>query len=282
MGRGQMELRGKNALVTGASGGLGRYISRALAREGVNLVLAARRPGPLEVAAGELRELGAHGVAVAADITDRADRERLVERSTAELGQIDILVNNAGIERAARYQSLSPTLIEDMIQTNLVAPLILARLVLPAMLERGSGHVVSISSLSGKKGSPYVATYAATKTALDEWTSGVRAELRGTGVSASAVCPGFIAGTGMFASYHERAPWIAGETTPGKVAAAVVRSIRNDVQEIIVSPGPARALPAANAVSPELTSWVLRAAGLHDFFRRQAEENEERDDAQLS
>jgi short-subunit dehydrogenase len=240
----------------------------------VNLAVAARRLEPIEATADELRELGARAVAIAADISDRADRERLVDRATAELGQIDILVNNAAIERAGRYQSLPASFIEEMIQTNLVAPLVLARLVLPAMLERGSGHVVNVSSLSGKKGSPFVSTYAATKAGLDQWTSGVRAELRGTGVSASAICPGFIADTGMFAAYRERAPWIAGETTPEKVAAAVVRSIRNDIQEIIVSPGPTRALPIFNAVSPELTSRVLRAAGLHDFFRRQAEAEE--------
>jgi len=270
-----MQLRGRNALLTGGSGGLGPYIGRALAREGVNLALAARHPEPIEATAGELRELGVRAVAIAADISEPAERERLVERATAELGQIDILVNNAGVERCARYLSLSPSFIEEMIQTNLVAPLVLARLLLPAMLERGSGHVVNVSSLSGKKGSPYVATYAATKAALDQWTSGVRAELRGTGVSASAVLPGFIANTGMFATYRERAPRIAGETSPGKVAAAVVRSIRKDIQEIIVSPGPARALSVINAMSPELASRVLRAAGVHDFFRRQAEENEE-------
>jgi short-subunit dehydrogenase len=269
-----MKLRGKNALLTGGSGGLGPYIGRALAREGVNFALAARRAEPIEAAAGRLRELGVRAVAIPANVADPAHRERLVERATAELGQIDILVNNAAIEWTAHYTSLSPESIEEMIQTNITAPLVLARLVLPAMIERGSGHVVTVSSLSGKKGSPYVATYAATKIALDAWTSGVRAELRGTGVSASVVCPGFVADTGMFATYRERAPRIAGETSPEKVAAAVTRSIRDDVHEIIVSPGPARALLIANAVSPELASWVLRAAGVHDFFRRQAKKNE--------
>jgi short-subunit dehydrogenase len=187
------DLRGKSAVLTGASRGLGPYIARALARKGVNLALAARTADAVEATAKEASALGVRAIAVPTDVTNQASRERLLERAVAANGPIDILVNNAGIEWVCEYAKMSAEQIEQMIQTNLVAPLILSRLVLPEMIARGSGHVVMMSSLGGKKGSPYSATYAATKAGLIEWTSGVREELRGTGVSASVICPGFVA-----------------------------------------------------------------------------------------
>jgi short-subunit dehydrogenase len=268
------DLRGKNALLTGASRGLGPYIGRALAEQGVNLALTARTKDALTANAQELASLGARTVAIEADITHRVALEHLVDRATAEMGPIDMLINNAGMEWIARYTSLSVESIETMIQTNFVAPLILSRQILPGMLERGSGHIVMMSSLGGKKGSPYSATYAGTKAGLIEWTSGMREELRGTGVSASVVCPGFVAEAGMFAVHGKRAPRLAGETTPEKVAEAVVHAIKDDIGEIVVNPGPTKLMLIANAISPGLMSWVLRSFGVYDFYRERAEENQ--------
>ena len=267
-------LRGKNALLTGGSRGLGPYIARALAREGVNIALTARTEGALHTVAEEVTGLGVQVTVIPADITDRAARENLVERAKAAMGQVDILVNNAGMELLARYTSLSADFIESMIETNLVASLILTRLILPDMLKRGSGHIVSMSSLGGKKGSPYSATYAGTKAALIEWSSGLREELRETGVSASVICPGFVADAGMFAVYGKRAPLIAGETTPEKVAQAVVRAIREDIGEIVVNRGPVRLMMVMNAIHPGIMSWIFKVSGVYAFFRQQADENE--------
>ncbi len=267
-------LRGKNALLTGASRGLGPYIGRALARKGVNVALTARSADALESTSKELASFGVGAATIPADITDRTAHERLLDQARSEIGPIDILINNAGLERIARYTSLSPQRIETMVQTNLVAPLILSRLILPEMLERRSGHIVMMSSLGGKKGSPYSATYASTKAGLIEWTSAIREESRGTGVSASVICPGFVSAAGMFAAYGKRAPRIAGETTPEKVAAAVIRAIESDVGEIIVNPGPVRLMMIADAFHPAIISWVLRTFGVYEFYRRQAMENE--------
>jgi short-subunit dehydrogenase len=269
-----MDLRGKNALLTGASRGLGPYIARALAEKGVNLALTARTAEALGASAKEVSALGVKAVAIPADVTDQAGRKRLLERAVAANGPIDILINNAGIEWICEYTKLSPELIEQMIQTNLVAPLILSRLVLPEMITRDSGHVVMMSSLGGKKGSPYSATYAATKAGLIEWTSGIREELRGTGVSASVICPGFISDAGMFAEYGKGAPRLTGESPPGKVGDAVVHAIERDVAEIIVNPGPKRLLSITNAISPGAVSWLLRRFGVYEFYRQQAEDNQ--------
>ena len=268
------DLRGKNALLTGASRGLGPYIVRALAKKGVNLALTARTADALQATAKEVSALGVEAVAIPADVTDQAGRERLLEGATAANGAIDILINNAGIEWVCEYSTLAPELIDRMIQTNLVAPLILSRLVLPEMIARQSGHIVMMSSLGGKKGSPYSATYAATKAGLIEWTSGVREELRGTGVSASVICPGFVSDAGMFAEYGKRAPRLAGESPPDKVADAVVHAIERDVAEITVNPGPKRLMSIANAISPQTVTWLLRRFGVYEFYRQQAEDNQ--------
>ncbi|MGD8317721.1 MAG: SDR family NAD(P)-dependent oxidoreductase [Myxococcales bacterium] len=267
------ELRGKSAVLTGASRGLGPYIARALARKGVNLALTARTSDAVEATADEATSLGVSAVAIPVDVTDEDGRRRLLEGAVAANGPIDILINNAGMEWVCAYTNMSAGRIEQMVQTNLIAPLILSRLVLPEMIARGSGHVVMMSSLGGKKGSPYSATYAATKAGLIEWTSGVREELRGTGVSASVICPGFVSDAGMFAEYGKSAPRIAGESTPEAVADAVVRSIERDIGEIVVNPGPSRLMEITNAISPGAMSWILRRFGLYEFYRQQAEDN---------
>jgi short-subunit dehydrogenase len=244
-------IRGAHALVTGGSRGLGPQIAHALAREGAELTITARSEGALQEVA---EALAAHSV-----------RARPIP---ADVG----LVNNAGIEQITSYVELSRERIEMMIHTNLVAPLLLSRLVLEKMIERGRGHVVMISSLGGKKGSPYSATYAATKAGLIAWTSGLREELEGTGVGASVVCPGFVSEVGMFAVRSQPAPRILGTSTPEAVARAVLRAIRRDIGEIIVNPGPTRLMLAIEALSPGLACWVLRKSGVYDYYRKQAEE----------
>ena len=186
-------IRGMHALVTGGSRGLGPYIARALAGQGANVTLTARSVDSLREVAEELAGKGARVHSIAADICDDQARRRLLEQAEAALGPIDILVNNAGIELIVGYTDLPPDRIQAMIDTNLVAPLMLSRLVLERMLERGRGHVVMMSSLGGKKGSPYSATYAATKAGLIAWTSALRTELQGTGVGASVIRPALVA-----------------------------------------------------------------------------------------
>ncbi|MFC1888397.1 SDR family NAD(P)-dependent oxidoreductase [Thermodesulfobacteriota bacterium] len=270
------DLKGKNAILTGATGGLGRAMARTLAAEGVNLALAARTEAPLAAMAEELASSGIRAVAVPADITDKASRTKLVEETRTELGEIDILVNNAGMDLACHFTNLAPATIDRFVTTNLSAPMLLTRLILPDMIRRGSGHVVTLASLGGKKGSPGSATYSATKAGLIEWTSSIRSELRGTGVSASVICPGFVSGAGMFATHNRRAPKIVGETTPEKVAGAVVRAVKKDVQEIIVNPGPVMPLMILNTIHPGIGNWMLRKFGVHDFYRLLAEDDETR------
>jgi short-subunit dehydrogenase len=266
-------LRGKNAIVTGCSRGLGPVIGGALAREGVNLAVVARSRSLLEEEARKLASQRVKAVPIAADISDANHRAELLRQAEAALGPIDILVNNAAIEETARFDLQSPDTVIQTIETNLIAPMMLIRGLLPAMLERGSGHIVNIASMAGKKGLPYNATYSASKAGIIEWTQAVRFELQGTGVGASAVCPGFVAEAGSFARDEMQTPRLAGASSPEQVAEAVVRAIRRDLQEVLVNPGPTRLLLALDALSPALGNALYRRMGVVDLYRPLAESN---------
>jgi len=267
-------IQGKNALLTGGSRGLGPYIAHALAEEGVNLALIARSEDGLIATAGELSQFEVTCKTYPADIIDEGSRAELLEKVKSDFGHIDLLINNAGMEWVSTYVGLTPDHIKTMIQTNLMAPMLLTRMVLPMMLEKGSGHIVTMSSLGGKKGSPYSATYAATKAGLIEWTRGLREELRKTGIGASVICPGFVAQAGMFAVYNKPAPKLTGETTPEKVSGAVMTAIKKDVGEIIVNPGPTFLMTLMDAIHPGIMAWLLRTFGVYEFYRQQALDNE--------
>src|SRR5665647_2036930 len=171
-----MEMRqlvGRTAIITGASRGIGIHIARALAKQRMHLVLAARSEAGLEQVALDMRALGARVLAVRCDVANEADRAGLVRRAEAEFGEIDLLVNNAGIESTFPYDRQSPEEIERIISVNLTAPMLLTRAVLPGMVARRRGHIVNIASLAGKVGVPYGLPYAATKAVLIHFTESV-------------------------------------------------------------------------------------------------------------
>lgn len=269
------DLRGANAIVTGGSRGLGPYIARALAGEGMNIALAARNAEQLEVARTELDKLGVRAVGIATDVLRGEDRANLIERATSELGPIDVLVNNAGVEPTSAFVDLEESTIRDTVETNLTSCLLLMRLVLPGMVERGRGQVVNIASMAGKIPIPYDSVYSATKFALVGVSHAVRSELRDTGVGVSVICPGFIEEAGMYADAVEEtgvsAPAIAGTSKPEEVAAAVVRAVRDDVAEVIVTPMSGRPLAMIAAVSPRFGQLMMRTTGVEGAFRHMAE-----------
>jgi short-subunit dehydrogenase len=152
-----------------------------------------------------------------------------------------------------------------------MASLALGRLVLPGMLARGRGHIVTVASVHGKKGQAYHAVYSATKAALIEWSGALRGELRGTGVSASAICPGLVS-VGMWPACKIPPPLFLGVSPPEAVADAVVRSIRRDLQEVLVSPLPIRPLFALDALAPQLVSALIKWMGYNRAARRIAEQ----------
>lgn len=268
------ELSGRNALLTGAAGGLGRYIARALAGRGVRLVVSGRREQPLLELCRELRQSGAQAEAVTADLADPEQAAALVEQAEAAIGPLDLLVNNAGIEIAATYPAFTDEELAVIAQVNLIAPMVLARHVLPGMVARGRGHIVMVSSLAGRGGNAYNVAYATTKAGLVGFTRSLRAELVGSPVGASVVCPGFVARDGMYARMQQcgvTAPIALRAVPPERVARAVVAAIVDDRPDVLVTYWPIRSLLAIQELAPRLADRVTVAVGAGRFFAKLVE-----------
>ena len=263
-------LRGANAIVTGASKGIGVYIAKTHARRGVNLALAARSADQLEDTRRACEALGVKATAVRVDVSSLAGLRALVEAARRDLGPIDILVNNAGIEITASLVDQSFTQVDDIIRTNLSGPIWLTKLVLPEMIERRRGAIVQVASLAGKSGEPYGAIYSASKAGLIGLINSLNMELDGTGVRASAVCPGYVGEAGMWVTQGLAAPPMLKEVPAQKVADAVMKAIAG-ATVVHVTSGPIRPLLALGELWPGMNLWITRRLGVTKMMREQAE-----------
>jgi len=239
-----MELAGRTALLTGATGGLGRAIAAALAARGASVALSGRKPEALEVLAAELPGDGHR--TLPADLAEPGAAEKLA----AEAGAVDALVANAGRPGTGRLTDFTAEQLRGTLRVNLEAPMLLARALQPAMLERGSGHMVFVASLSGKSATPLSSVYNATKFGLRGFALGLRADLDPLGIGVSIVSPGTIREAGMYAD--SGAPPIPGlgTSSPQQVADAVVRAIERNKVEISVAPLQQRLLAHFALTSP--------------------------------
>jgi short-subunit dehydrogenase len=257
-------MNARNALLTGASRGIGPYIARALAAEGYNLVLASRSRPELEALARELAAAGARTLVAVVDLTEEAAIETLVQTAERELGPIEVLVNNAGGDPQREFDAMTWSQNAAIVRLNLLAPLQLSHRLLPGMLQRGRGHIVNISAIAGRIGFPYLEAYAAAKEGLIGFTRVLRQDYRTRGVSASVVILGAIrdAGQGQRTSDEmgTKMPK-AGTSPPSAVARAVVRAIAADRAEIVVMPGPGRVLLALLELFPSLGATLTRLSG---------------------
>ena len=269
------DLDRRNAIVTGCSSGVGPYIARELARQGVNIVAVARSKDKLEAVAKGLRGMGVQAVSVQADVTDPIGRQAIISQAEAELGPIDILVNNASQHYCGRLHKRTPEMIHAVIETNLLAPMLLTRAVLPGMLERRSGHLVQMSSLAGKAGLPFLSLYGASKYGLVGFNHSLQGELKGTGVRSTVVCPGFVSKDGMWARFNRRVHPGFGLNSLEAVARKVVRAIQQDKVEVLVNRLPVRPVILLWALMPGLASQVFGLIRVDSFMSgvgRQAED----------
>lgn len=249
-----MELQGSRALLTGASGGIGRAIARALHARGAEVLITARR----EEVLNEVRdELGERVTPLPADLADRESAAELAERA----GAVDVLVANAALPGSGPIDDFSPEEIDRALDVNLRAPMQLTRLLLPGMVERGRGHLVFISSLSGKATSPGSGIYSATKFGMRGFAGGVREDMHGTNVGVSVVFPGFIRDAGMFAESGTELPRVVGTSTADEVAAGVVRAIERNRAELDVAPLGMRLGIKLSELAPQVASRVQRRLG---------------------
>jgi short-subunit dehydrogenase len=253
-----MEITGRTALLTGATGGLGRAIAKGLALRGATVLLSSRKADELAELAASLPGEGHR--TIVSDLADEGAGETLAA-AAAEYGEVDIFVANAGLPGTGRVEELTPEGITRVLHVNLEAPIRATRAMLPGMLERGEGHFVYVSSLAGKAPSPRSAMYNASKFGLRGFTLAFRQDLHGTGVGASLVLPGFIRDAGMFADAEMSPPPGMGTSSPEEVADAVVKAIEADKAEIVVAPVQQRAVSALGSTFPSLAAVVQRGKG---------------------
>lgn len=247
-----MRLTGSRVLITGATGGLGRPIARALAGSGAELVLTGRRTDVLGALAADVG-----GQVVAADLGSRAGIEALVSAA----GRIDIVVANAALPASGPLLDFDLDRIDRCLELNLKAPIVLARIFAPDMVARGKGHFCFISSLSGLSATTGTSVYSATKFGLRGFAHGLRQDLHGTGVGSSVILPGFIRGVGMFADSDARLPPGVRTSSPDQVADAVRKSITKDRAELVVAPRELHAGALLGSLAPGLTARITRRLG---------------------
>jgi short-subunit dehydrogenase len=222
-----MEVRDARVLLTGASGGIGQVIARGLAARGARLLVSGRRVDALKALAAEL------GAAVLpADLSEPAAPETLAR----EAGHVDVFVSNAALPADGQIEDYTPEQIDRALDVNLRAPIFLARALAPAMVERGRGHIVLMSSIGGIATTPGSALYSATKFGVRGFGLALRQDLRGTDVGVTVIHPAFIGEAGMFAESGVKLPPGAPTRRPRDVAEAVVRAIERGPAEIMVAP----------------------------------------------
>lgn len=239
-------------LLTGASGGIGHAIARAFAARGARLIVTGRRKEALDALAKEVA-----GEAVVCDLADRRDVERLVDT----VGEVEILVANAAHPGSGVFTEFDQDRIDQILEVNLRAPIAIARALAPAMSARGHGHLVFVSSLSGKAAQPASALYSATKFGLRGFALAARGDLRHHGVGVSVVLPGFIRDAGMFAEAGVRLPPGVGTRSPTDVATAVLRAVERNRAEVEVAPLGLRVGAWLAGLAPGATAPVSRLLG---------------------
>ena len=242
------QYRGKTALITGASSGIGEEFAHALAARGMGAVLVARSDDKLRALAAELaNRYGVRAEVIAADLGREGGTGR-VAAATAERGlTVDLLVNNAGFGTYGAFETLSPERERAEILLNVAALVDLSHAFLPAMLDRGAGAIVNVASTAAFQPLPYMTVYAETKAFVLSFSQGLRAECRGRGVRVLALCPGPVR-TAFF------------DTMRGDQAGGSLPFARYASAERVVGTG-LRALERDRSyVIPDATNWVLAHA----------------------
>jgi 3-oxoacyl-[acyl-carrier protein] reductase len=186
-------LKGKNAIITGAGRGIGRAIAVALATEGVNVGLLARSEEHLQEVVKETEAQGVKAVFAIADVSSNDEVTKAIHSLTSELGNVDILINNAGIAKFGKFMDLDVEEWEKIIQVNLMGVYYVTRAVLPGMIEQQSGDIINISSSAGQKGAPITSAYSASKFGVMGITESLAMEVRKHNIRVSALTPSTVA-----------------------------------------------------------------------------------------
>jgi all-trans-retinol dehydrogenase (NAD+) len=229
------DFREKNVLITGAASGIGRLLAEKSAAAGARVILWDIDSEALADAAAEIKGQG-HSVALyRCDVSDREEIQATAARVLADCGPVSILVNNAGVVTGKPLLEASDEQIERTLRINALAHFWTVRAFLPAMLEQGSGHVVTVASAAGLVAAPRLSDYCASKFAAVGFDESLRLELADAGhaIKTTLVCP-FYVGTGMFEGVKTRFAWLLPILEPEYVVDRIIKAIRNDRRRLIM------------------------------------------------
>jgi short-subunit dehydrogenase len=269
----------KTVVLTGASGGIGAFIARALAKERATVVSISRSKEGLERIRAEVETAGGKGISIPFDISKLNDLSNLVEQIERLAGPVDILINNAAIEKYRPFEKYTLEDIQSMSITNLLAPMELTRLLLPKMLDRDFGHIVNIASGAGKKGAPYNSIYSATKAGLIMWSDAIGQELANTNVGVSVICPGYT-DAGMFHVLGITPPKAVRVAPPEEVANVIINAIAQNQKEVILDGSISKLLSAMSQLSPQFGDAIFRQIGLVEVNKNCAQRQMEEESKQ--
>jgi short-subunit dehydrogenase len=253
------ELTGKRAILTGASGGIGRAIAAELTRAGVRVALAGRNSQKLNELATQLRAAGGEVVAIPADLTKPDDRQRLVESAVAALGGLDLLVNNAGVGSWGHFADSTEAICREVMEVNFFAPVELTRLAVPHLMRGNQPAVVNVTSMCGRKGMPAWPEYSASKFALVGMSEAWRGEFARFDIDVLTIVPGMT--NSGFQNNWLRTDGKADlrfeeGMTPEYLAEKVIDAIRANRTETVCG-SEARRLLRFNRYFPRLTNWLI-------------------------
>ncbi len=255
-----MKINGAEAVVTGAAGGLGGAIARALHARGARLILTDRREEALTSLASQLS--GAE--IVVCDLADRGQLSRLCDR----LADTDILVANAALPATGRLDDFTPEALDRALDVNLRSPMLMTQRLLPGMLRRRRGHFVYISSMAGKIPSVRLPIYSATKAGLRGFSASLRQDLHGTGVGSSVVFPGSVTDAGMLIEAQIAVNPGSRGISSDAVARAVINAIEHDRAEVDAADLVVRVVARLGGLAPGLLARLTRTKQNIDWSDR--------------
>jgi NAD(P)-dependent dehydrogenase (short-subunit alcohol dehydrogenase family) len=253
------DLKGKRAILTGASGGIGQALAAELVKAGARVALAARNEGALTELAARLKGQGGDVIVVPTDITNPEQRKHLVDAAVAAFGGLDLLANNAGVGSWGHFADSTEAICRTVLEVNFFGPIELTRLAVPHLTNGNHPAVVNVTSMCGRKGMPAWPEYSASKFALVGMSEAWRAEFARFDVDVITIVPG------MTDSGFQK-NWLRADgkadlrfddgMTPEYLAGKILGAIRSNTRELVVG-SEARRLLRFNKFFPKLTNWLI-------------------------
>lgn len=276
-----MSIVGKNVLLTGAVGGIGKHIAVLIAQNGGNLALLDHQSKQQELEYLK-RKLERYPVTVklfTGDLVVDSQVDLIFDNIIKEMMSIDIFISNAATECVGFFHSQPEGDIAKIFFVNIIAPIRFARKLMPMMLKQGRGHFVFISSYAGKLGLPFQAIYSASKAGLIKWIFAMRREYQHKGINFSVITPGYVSNSGMYAQLLNQSgqklktPFVAGEISPEKVAQKVVSAILYNKLDVYVARPYFKLLSIINELNPRFITSLLNFTKITQYNEKLAVAN---------